>query len=281
MCSSSRSTPSRPDAIVILTCGPQRIVIDLAQGARAVSWTVDGHELLTGAGDAPVESGMYPMAPWAGRLRDNRLSWDGIDTELPATYAGWAIHGTCLSQPVTVVEHHEDAAASLLVTRMTDHPSWPWPMTVDITWRLTEEVLTTTIDVHAERDAFPAVLGWHPWFRRELGVGGPLEWAIDATQQLVRGPDHLPTGERVPYSPDSGPFDDAFVVPDGRARLAWPGAMTIEVASSGGWYVVYDERPTAVCLEPQSGPPDGLDGHHGVASPGSPVSLTVDWRVVR
>ena len=74
----------------------------------------------------------------------------------------------------------------------------------------------------------------------------------------MRGDDHLPTGEVVPYDPGDGPFDDAFRVPDGRATVSWPGALAIDIASDSDWYVVFDELPSFVCVEPQSGPPDGL-----------------------
>jgi galactose mutarotase-like enzyme len=58
-----------------------------------------------------------------------------------------------------------------------------------------------------------------------------------------------------------GPYDDAFWVPSGRARIQWPGRLAIDVATEGSWFVVFDERPEAICLEPQSGPPDGLVDH--------------------
>ena len=131
-------------------------------------------------------------------------------------------------------------------------------MAVDVEWQLRPRELTTTITVHALVEPFPAVVGWHPWFRRRLDSGGPLELTMQASERLVRGDDHLPTGEAVPYDAADGPFDDAFRVPDGRATVRWPGVLAIDIASDSDWYVVFDELASFVCVEPQSGPPDGL-----------------------
>ncbi len=261
------------------------VVVDLDEGARAIQWTVAGHELLGFYGDDPIEHGMYPMAPWAGRIRGNAVQWNDEEHALPVTHEPWAIHGTALAQPATVLESTQDVHEARLVARIEEHPGWPWPMAVDIEWHLRARTLTTTITVHALADPFPAVVGWHPWFRRQLDSGGPLQLSIRASERLVRGDDHLPTGEVVPYDPGDGPFDDAFRVPDGCATVSWPEALAVDIASDSDWYVVFDELPSFVCVEPQSGPPDGLRagdsgmnwGGPAIASPGSPHVLTTTW----
>lgn len=264
-----------------LQCGDVALEIDLDEGARAVSWTFRGVELLGHHGDDPVEHGMYAMAPWAGRLRDNHVAWAGQVRVLPVTYSPWALHGTCLSAPAQVVELERTDDRERLVARLAEHPTWPWPMTVDLVWDLGPGGLTTQIVVQAHREPFPVVVGWHPWFRRSLDVGPPAEWSASADAMLERGEDHLPTGARLPYDPAAGPFDDAFVVPDGRATVRWPGAVRLDIESSGRWFVVFDELAASLCVEPQSGPPNGLHVHDdyapAVASPGRPVVLATRW----
>lgn len=259
------------------------IVVDLDEGARGVEWTVAGHQLLGHYADQPIEHGMYPMAPWAGRIRDNSVTWNGHEHSLPVTHDPWAIHGTALAQAATVLELAQDAHEARLVARIEEHPGWPWPMAIDIEWHLRPRELTTSITVHALVEPFPVVAGWHPWFRRQLDAGAPLELSMRASERLVRGADHLPTGEAVSYAAEGGPFDDAFRVPDGRATVSWPGVLAVDIASDHDWYVVFDELSSYVCVEPQSGPPDGLhplgrvwDGP-GIASPGSPHVLTTTW----
>jgi galactose mutarotase-like enzyme len=268
---------------VRLAVGDTALDIDLDAGGRASQWWVDGIALLAAYGTEPAQHGMYPMAPWAGRIRDNRVVWNGHGHDLPVTFGEWAIHGTALGQQAAVLDHEQDLDHARLAARIEAHPGWPWPMAVHVIWELRERAVTTTIEVHALVEPFPAVVGWHPWFRRDLGIGGPIEWSVDATGRLERGDDHLPTGRILGVDPGEGPFDDAFVVPSGRAALRWPGVLAVDIVSDGGWYVVFDELPDQVCVEPQSGPPDGLREAYGhrpaIAAPGAPHTMVTTWTV--
>jgi aldose 1-epimerase len=272
-----------PDRVVHLAAGDIEVDVDLAEGARAIRWSVAGIDLLAAHGSDPVEHGMYPMAPWAGRLRGNHVQWLGAQHDLPLSYDVWAIHGTVLRQPAVELDFTQDDDRATLVARVTDHPGWPWATAVDIHWEVAPASVTTTVTVRALAESFPVVVGWHPWFRRSLGLGDPLEWTLEATGQLEKGSDQLPTGRVLPFDPAAGPFDDAFIVPSGRATVCWPGALAIDIASDSGWYVVFDELPECVCIEPQSGPPDGLHAAYGspvaIAAPDAPVTMVTTWSV--
>ena len=272
-----------PDRVVRLVAGDIEVDVDLTEGARALRWSVAGIDVLASHGPDPVEHGMYPMAPWAGRLRGNHVRWLGTEHELPMTYDAWALHGTVLRQPATVLAFAQDSDRATLAARVTEHPGWPWSTAVDIRWEVRPTSVTTTITVHAMAESFPVVVGWHPWFRRTLGVGGPLEWTLEATGQLEKGSDQLPTGRLLPYDPEAGPFDAAFIVPSGCATVCWPGALAIDIESDSGWYVVFDELLECACVEPQSGPPDGLHDAYGtsvaIAAPNAPVTMVTTWSV--
>ena len=264
--------PLPPDLVTIAADGCS-LDLDLAHGARAVSWRVDGIELLGRRSGDPVEYGMYPMAPWAGRLRGNAVARGGSSVVLPVTYEPWALHGTVLDQPVELVER----TPARMVSRFTAHEGWPWAADVAVAWTVEPGAVQTDIEVSAVDEPFPAVVGWHPWFRRSLESGGPLQWSLDAVCRLERGADHLPTGRRLPFDPADGPFDDAFEVPSGSARVRWPGALAVDISSDAGWYVVYDQTDDFVCVEPQSGPPDGLR-EAPLVVPGSPLVMRTTWR---
>ncbi len=262
-----------------LAVGDHALLIDPVRGARAVSWSYAGHELLARHGDDPVEYGMYPMAPWAGRVRGNVVDGPDGPVVLPLSYAEWALHGTALAAPMEV----EEATDTRLRASVPTPSWWPWPARVEVTWTIGAHEVTTELAVSSEVAGCPVVLGWHPWFHRQLDAGGPLTWGFDASAQAQRGADHLPTGAYVDVDLQAGPFDDAFVVPSRQAVMEWPEALRLDINSSADWFVVYDELPSFVCFEPQSGPPDGLR-HDSVrpvetAGPGRPVRLTTQWRL--
>lgn len=213
------------------------------------------------------------MAPWAGRIRGNAIGNRVMD----ASFGPWAIHGTAPWRRATVEQR--DATS---ITFTQDLGEWPFAGSVTTSWRIEDQTISADIVVSSHLDAFPATVGWHPWFPRELdGVSAVV--TLPATQQLLRGPDALPTGEVVAFHDAPGTFDDAFLVPEQRASITWPGVARVEVTSSSPWFVLFDQLPDAICIEPQSGPPDGLRSHSfwepQLVTPDNPLELRTQWRV--
>jgi aldose 1-epimerase len=178
-----------------------------------------------------------------------------------------AIHGVVYDRPWTVIGDGE------LAIELDDR--WPFRGRVTQRFRLDDDGLEVTMALEA-REPMPAVIGWHPWFRRRLAEGDdPVRLRFDAGQMLVRGPDGIPTGERT--TPTPGPWDDAFTEVASEPELHWPGRLRLSIASSCPWWVVYSEPAHAVCVEPQSGPPDALNGDPTTVLPGAPLVERMRW----
>jgi aldose 1-epimerase len=121
-------------------------------------------------------------------------------------------------------------------------------------------------------EPMPAVLGWHPWFLRHAapsmdGEAG-LELEFDAQTMYERDGDGIPTGALV--APKPRPWDDCFTGLRRPPVLRWPGFLELEISSTCPDWVVYDERDDAICVEPQTGPPDALNLRPTVVRPGRP-----------
>ncbi|MFM8895867.1 MAG: aldose 1-epimerase [Actinomycetales bacterium] len=259
------------------------VEVDPGKGGRATAIMLDGIDVLASRSADPAEYGMYPMAPWAGRLRGNRITHRGAEVHLPANYGPWALHGTILDRAMDVTDVQQAPQQGNLVLSASLGSTWPWPGICTVVWEVTVGQMSTTIEVSSTSAEFPAVVGWHPWFRRHLPVGGPVQVDLPADQRLVCGSDHLPTGESVPAKMTDGPFDDAFRVPTGTATVTWPGWKQIEIINSHSWFVLFDELPEAVCVEPQSGPPDGVNGSPvaeiDLVTPQAPLRMQTTWRI--
>ena len=254
-----------------LKAGRAHIRIDPAHGGRLASLQIDGREVLVTESDDPRGWGAYPMVPWAGRVRSGRFAWRDQTIELPINCGPHAIHGTVLDAPWTP-EGPDSLSCSL-------GPVWPWPGAVQSRFELSPDALRWTLEVRAHETPFPVVVGWHPWFRRELEPGVRLKYTIDAESMYVRDEVGMPSGELI--SPPEGPYDDCFRGLRSDPKLRWSDGLEFTVSSSGKHWVVYDEPAHAVCIEPQSGPPDAFNmGGFDVASPGHPVvhQMTLRWR---
>lgn len=279
------TSPAQPSGTPLhLTAGSVELTVLPGDGGRIGSLRVAGTELLRTEeeteGGRPFQYGAFPMVPFAGRLRDGRFRNGAHEHQLPRNSGPHAIHGTGTAQP-----WFRTGPAS--VGFRLGAP-WPYAGVVSQEFELTENGLRVSMMVESTEDTFPAQLGWHPWFRRTLapasGRGGSdsLRVELEPTWLEERGDDHLPTGRRLdaPTEPNfgSGGWDDCFGVPDGlRARLRWPGALDLDVTSDCRYVVVYDEPTDAVCVEPQTGPPDSLNNAPHLVTPLEPLEATMRW----
>ncbi|MBE7192155.1 MAG: aldose 1-epimerase [Gordonia polyisoprenivorans] len=218
--------------------------------------------------------GCFPMAPWCGRLRDGLLDFDGEHHRFPRNDPPHALHGTVRDHRWEVLDH--STTRTTLGVRL--ETPWPFPGSVTHQITLTIDRLRLQMRIHADDRPFPAQAGWHPWFRRHLDVesAGSLELRFAPAWQEERGSDHLPTGRQI--APQEPPWDDCFAMPDGVDVVCeWPGHSRIHVRSDARWVVVYDMREYAVCVEPQSGPPDGLNTAPRVVTPGHDLMVSTTW----
>ena len=257
---------------LVLDAGDARAIVRADAGGRLGSVVVGGRELLvTGDPQGPVYWGSYPMVPWAGRVRHGRFSFRGREHRLPITMPPHAIHGVAYDRPWTVVD---DATIALELDAR-----WPFRGRARQRFALDEDGLEIRLTLEAD-EPMPAVAGWHPWFRRVLGAGAePVRLDFRPGEMLVRDADGIPTGDRVP--PPAGPWDDAFTGLAADPVLEWPGQLRLAISSSCAWWVVYSMPRHAICVEPQSGPPDALNGEPDVVEPGRPMVHTMRWAWTR
>ena len=179
-----------------------------------------------------------------------------------------AIHGVAYDRPWRI---DDDRTLSIDLDER-----WPFRGRVVQRFALTESSMSFELALEAA-EPMPATIGWHPWFRRVLEPGdAPVELAFEADSMLVRDAAGMPSG-RVASPPPPPPWDDAFTGVHADPVLTWPGRLRLSVGSSCSWWVVYTEPPTSICVEPQSGPPDAVNGTPEVVEPGAPLVHTMRW----
>ncbi|MER6027277.1 aldose 1-epimerase [Streptomyces sp. NPDC001851] len=252
---------------ITLTAGDAEARVSPAAGGRISGLRVDSLELLRqGQG-----YGCFPMVPWCGRTRDGRFLDGGTVRQMPLNSPPHAIHGTARDGAWRTARVSRNEA---VMTYELVEP-WPHPGRVTQSVALAEDSLTLTMSVETYGDSFPAQIGWHPWFNRNLG-GEDVTLGFKPAWQEERGDDHLPTGNRI--DPGPGPWDDCFGMPGGvDVTLTWPGQLELRVTSREEWVVVYDEQAAAVCVEPQTGPPNGLNTLPRLVTPLEPLEAATTW----
>ena len=250
--------------MIDLVAGEATARIDPRAGGRVASLVVAGRErLVTGTiGDDPMLWGSYPMAPWAGRLRRGRLIYGGRAYHFPLDAPPHAIHGTVYRRAWVV---DDDGS---LVTSLG--PTWPFPGHARQRVDLQPGRLQCTLEVHADEVPMPAAAGYHPWF------AGPVELAVAPRHQLCRDADGLPDGTVVP--PEERPWDDCFTGLSDPPRVIYPDGLAITVGSDVEHWVIFTPEH-AVCVEPQTGPPNELNTAPRLVEPDAPlvVTMVLSW----
>ncbi|WP_371536484.1 aldose 1-epimerase [Streptomyces sp. NBC_01023] len=257
---------------VRLVAGDVELTVSPENGCRISSLRIGGTELLCQG----AKFGCFPMVPWCGRTGNGRFSSGGIPHQLPLNSPPHAIHGTGRNTAWQRSRAGSNDGSGVAVFTYDLADPWPYTGRVSQSFELTESALTLTLGVETYGDSFPAQAGWHPWFNRNLGAGGDAQVDFQPAWQEERGDDHLPTGKRI--DPLPGPWDDCFGMPDGvDVTLTWPEQLELKVRSRDEWVVIYDEQAEAVCVEPQSGPPNGLNTLPRLVTPIDPLEIATTW----
>jgi len=258
-----------------------------AHGGRIGQITVSGQPVLIdvpapSSSDGPMQWGSFPMAPWAGRVREGRFRFEEVEHQLAVNHHDGqvddrrrthSIHGTTYTRPWSV-----DAVGPSAVTMSIPlGGALDWPFTGIATQRIELSATSIVCALTLETDdrSFPGEVGWHPWFRK------PDHLEFTPTTMYVRDEFGMPTGELV--APTRPPWDDCFVGTDPVVlRYDRRCAPAVTVSSDCDHWVVFDHMDHATCVEPQSGPPDsfnGIGGGHHLVAPGRPLtrSMTIAW----
>jgi aldose 1-epimerase len=238
----------------------------------------------------PMGWGCFPMLPWPNRLAGASFRFRGRRYRLPANDPPNALHGLAFARPWEVVER--DGSSCTLRIEQSEVAPFSFRGThrievedAGVTLRLTLEALG--------RRAFPAGVGWHPWFRRRLGENADVAVEVPAARRYELA-EQIPTGRLLPvegaYDLRGCPeledrrLDDCFRLGRGPMRMRW-GDVELEMASSANvrHAVVYTPA-RAVCMEPQTCAIDafnlearGIAAGVQVVGPGHPLTAWTRW----
>ena len=243
-------------------------------GGRLASLEIGGTEVLVTSGPKPTRWGSFPMIPWCGRLAGGRLQWAGNDYRFPLTNEHHANHGLAHTRLWEVVSHTDSVVK--LATDLGER--WVFGGAVRQRFELDDHSLLIEVQVEAHDYPMPVMVGWHPWFRRTLDNGAEVRLAIDPTARYELDDLAIPTGRLV--APGPQPWDDCVVGLSGPPVLSWPGTLDVTIESSFDHWVVYTEPSHALCVEPQSGPPNQVNSSPVVIRPGQRFLgwMSLTWR---
>jgi len=264
--------------VVSLKKGNVSLQVYPRDGARITSLNAFGYEVLRQwePQRKAFQYGCFPMVPWAGRLGYATLNVGEQRYTLPANKPPHALHGMACYSSWEIVDQTTDR----LRLRMALGSPWPWQGDVYQTLTLEEDALILRLEVCSESEAFPASMGWHPWFTKNLNGQADeqtLQVLFHADWQEEAGDNELPTGKQI--APQPGPWDDCFGFVSGvNVSLRWPGLLSMLMTSAARSLVVFDKQPDATCVNPLSQAPNAINKAPQYVKKDHPLVIETCWR---
>ncbi len=240
----------------------------------------------------PLLWGSYALVPWPNRNAGGAFTFEGMAYSVPLNNGPNALHGFGYTAAWTVEEAARDACTlSLAMPR-----EWPFGGRAIQKIETIDDGVRQRVTLHADKRPYPCGIGWHPWFRREVRPGEAIRALIDADERYELDA-MIPTGRILPVDgefdlrafPAVGTrrLDDCYRGVRGPLRVGW-GDVEVTMTSSANTNhaVVYSQRQSAVCIEPQTCAIDAFNlaerGHAGAgrqtAAPGRPFAAETEWR---
>ena len=263
-----------------LTLRSDRAVVSISpdDGGRLSSLQLDGTELL-GHGRPEIGSplgwyhGLFPMAPYAGRLKDGRFRFGNLTYRVVPNSGSHAGHGLVFDVPWSTLLASDNQVA--LAVNLDER--WPFGGTLMQSFDLDPSGLSIALQLRNDDRPMPGNLGFHPWFRRDLGTG-PAVISFDPMLRYALAGDSFP--RLLSHDLGQRPWDDVFTGLRQWPRIAWPEGPTISIHSTADHWIVYERQVDAFCIEPVTGPPDSLGtSRASVITPDSPLTLSMrlEW----
>jgi aldose 1-epimerase len=247
-----------------LISGPLRLIIDPEEGAAIRSF-----DLVRGEKRVPVlsaahskstdagESALFPMAPFANRIRGNLLPIGGGNVALkPNGPDPLCLHGWAWQRGWDIA--HAGCSACRLELSLRDHG-----MDIRLSYAVELNFMGLFLSLSASNNgtsSCPAGLGFHPYFPRHADTTVRFK----ASDLWAEGPGHLPIGRT--EIPADEEYSAAAKLPcewrnqcysgwDGTAEIRQPSlGYDIALEASGGETLMFYANPALqrFALEPQN-----------------------------
>jgi aldose 1-epimerase len=173
-----------------------------------------------------LDAALFPLVPFANRIRGGSFVCDGRTITLPANMPGdkSPIHGQGWQNSWAVGERD---STSVTLTYRHEADAWPWTYETQLTYEIDETRLRVVLTcANRSTKPMPCALGLHPYYDCDgstlLSTIVSQAWTIDADVLPVAA---VPATGR--YALDGGPIcgralDNGYDGWSGEATMTWP-----------------------------------------------------------
>jgi aldose 1-epimerase len=230
----------------------------------------------------PSKTSSFLMLPWANRIRDGVLRFEGQSWQLQTTKDdGTARHGDVRKRVWQVIESSDIGIRMSLDSWNFPDFNFPFRLSAELSFHVEDRDFVWELTLkNADKRSFPAGFGFHPYFMR------PSEtWLqIPCNQQYILI-NAMPEAAPISVKPeldfrearpitDAIRFDDLLTEREGTAPLRliykdWQTALEIHADSIYEHVILYSADDGTIAVEPQTNANDGFNlRENGIAGGG-------------
>ena len=132
--------------LIEITSGNHRLIIDSNLGGKAMQWFIGDLQILGEKGEHPLLGGWYLMAPWAGRIKDNKIIYKSKEYPQEINFETFAIHGTVAFTAGKVLNQSDTSVEILHET----NDSWPVKMKILQKWMITKNYVSSSAKISCD-----------------------------------------------------------------------------------------------------------------------------------
>jgi len=280
------------EGYLVLQQGAARLTMDPRRGGAIREFDWQGIPIFRptepAAGDEPLDTACFPMAPFANRIAQGRFQFDGRTVQLSPNWSGdpHPLHGDGWRAPWSVIGGSISSAA---LRFDGGGGEWPWRYRCEQNVQLLRDGLSIELSIQNLSDTpMPAMLGLHPYFcdaaTARLQAALPRVWLTNEASLPV---EEVSTPSA--WSFDRGrmvntiPLDHCFSGWDGIGTLRWPDrCVTVRATACNALQIFAPAGKDFFCLEPQSAASGALSRNvkeSTVIAPGERAAIRVQFSV--
>jgi aldose 1-epimerase len=270
-------------------------------GGSIGTWSVNGQEMLRGAGEAgvaarnPYATAGFPLVPFSNRIGHGSFEWRGKHMTLARNFPPepHTIHGVGFERPWQVQGRGSDSVQ----LRLTHRPdaAWPWAFEARQRITLSDDLLVLEFAaLNQESQPVPLAFGHHPYFPRSgarLTFHAQGVWLVgddSLPRELVQPAGHFDFSRGAAV--ENADIDHCFTGWNGVAIIAWPDrpqALAITASRELSNAVVYSRHGLdAFCFEPVAHINNALnradrESSMPVIAPGENFEASIRFRAIR
>ena len=268
--------PATTGPLVTLEHGAYKLVIAPQFGARIVTFSRDGRDILRPtpqlalANPKVYEFAGFPLMPYSGPLFGPGFTFSGTAYALDRTVREEpsATHGDAWIAPLRIVAQ-EGSRLDLQYDHEPKSGTYPFCFRGEVRFELSEAGLLIFLKVTSrDHRLMPAGIGYHPYFPTPAGTRLRFDavgvWPADAPEAVSEPCGPLIDGLSFREAPDVSEMvvDRLYEGWDGQAELHYPDGSRTVITADGALdkiqiYSAWDYP--YVCVEPVSNANDGFN----------------------